>query len=108
MNIRSYQIGLVTSILCTLAAFWLVQAHVSQGIFLYGTIIALALAQLLAQLFFFLHLGRRGDAYNRVVFAFALVLIFIVVGGSLWIMGNLNGRMMPSVDQQVEYVQGQS
>jgi cytochrome o ubiquinol oxidase operon protein cyoD len=61
---------------------------------LLAVVVGLAVAQLLVQLVFFLHLGREPKPrQNLVVFLFMLLVIGILVIGSLWIMHNLNYHM---------------
>jgi cytochrome o ubiquinol oxidase operon protein cyoD len=51
--------------------------------------------QIFVHLTFFLHIDfKTTPRENLVALAFALVLIFIMVGGSLWIMFDLYNRMM--------------
>lgn len=111
---KTYLLGFALSLLLTLAAFGMVEAHVLSGhtVFahelLYSAIAVFAVLQFAVQLIFFLHLGRRGNTLNVVAFAFAAVLVGIVVGGALWIMASLNSRMMPGPDQMLQYMQDQS
>src|SRR5664279_1324755 len=87
----SYVVGFVLSLLLTVTAYMTVVNHVFVGWQLVMAIVVLALAQLLAQLIFFLHLGRESKPrWNLVVFLFMLMIVVILVGGSLWIMNNLN------------------
>src|SRR3989344_7241028 len=93
----TYIIGFTLSFALTLAAFTLVWRYVDSGrqIFngnsLLAWIAALALAQLLVQLVFFLHLGRESKPrWNMMVLAFAATIVVILVFGSLWIMYNLD------------------
>jgi cytochrome o ubiquinol oxidase subunit IV len=102
-SMRSYVIGFVLSIALTLVAYFFVNAHVTTGHhdfshhFLIGLIMLLASIQLIVQLVFFLHLDREPRPYwNLQVMLFAAGVIAIVVIGSIWIMSNLNYRMMPS------------
>jgi cytochrome o ubiquinol oxidase operon protein cyoD len=91
----SYITGFVLSVLLTLAAYASVTNH-SLGNMTVGIIAGLAVAQLLVQLVFFMHLGRGKSAQlNLVAFAFMLVVVGILVIGSLWIMRNLNSYMSP-------------
>jgi cytochrome o ubiquinol oxidase operon protein cyoD len=91
----SYITGFVLSVLLTIAAYTSV-TNQSLGNLTLGIIVGLAVAQLLVQLIFFMHLGRgRSARLNLVVFGFMLVVIGIVVIGSLWIMHNLDYNMMP-------------
>ena len=56
----------------------------------------LAITQLLVQLVFFLHIDKeRKPRWNLAVLLFAALIVFIIVGGSLWIMYHLNYNMSP-------------
>ncbi len=47
-------------------------------------------------LVFFLHITTGPDNTNNVLaLAFGVLIVFLVIGGSLWIMANLNHNMMP-------------
>jgi len=87
----------VTSIILTVEAYLLVVHRVLQGKSLVAAIIGLALTQFLVQLFFFLHLGRETKPrWKLMVFGLMVMIVVIFVGGSLWIMYNLNYNMSPS------------
>jgi len=91
---KSYTIGFVLSLALTLAAYFAVVNHAPATLFV---IIGLALAQLLVQLIFFLHVGQGEDGgWNFLVLFSTFSVIFILVVGSLWIMYHLNYRMTPN------------
>ena len=91
---RSYAIGFVCSILLTFVPYVLVVNHMLNGQVLTVSIVSLAIMQLVVQAMFFLHLSTKSKArWNMVVFIFAVLIVFIVVAGSLWIMANLNYNM---------------
>jgi len=49
-------------------------------------------------LVFFLHITTGPDNTNNVLaLAFGALIVFLVVAGSLWIMADLNGSMMPAL-----------
>jgi len=105
-TLGSYTTGFVLSILLTFEAYWLVAHHVLVGNALIGAVIFLAVLQLIVQLFFFLHLGNKGNPrLNLVTFLFMLMVVTIVVGGSLWIMNHLNYNLTAA--QTSAYIQGQ-
>lgn len=105
-RLRSYITGFILSVVLTLLPYLLVQRHAQSHVFLVVAIFGFAIVQLFIQLIFFLHLDRGSSRrWNIVVLAFATMVVVIVVGGSLWIIGNLNSRMTPS--QMLQYVQGQ-
>lgn len=61
---------------------------------IFAIIAGTALIQIIVHLRFFLGIRlRRSSPDNVFPLLFALVLFFITVGGTLWIMGNLNYRM---------------
>jgi cytochrome o ubiquinol oxidase operon protein cyoD len=95
-TLRSYITGFTLSLVFTLLAFGLVWVHmISQhqslphGL-LVPALVVLGVAQLLVQLIFFLHVGNESKPrWNLTVLIFALLTVFIIVGGTLWIMQNL-------------------
>ena len=95
-SMRSYTTGFIVSIGLTIAAYLLVSQNILTGWGLVYAILGLAVIQLFAQLFFFLHLGRGPNRkWNFVTLILMLIIVFIVVAGSLWIMHNLNYHMSP-------------
>jgi cytochrome o ubiquinol oxidase subunit IV len=57
----------------------------------------LAIAQMGVHLVFILHITTGPDNTNNVLaLAFCVLIVFLVVVGSVWIMANLNDDMMPS------------
>ena len=103
----SYVIGFVLSIALTLLAYF----GVTEGWFDGGTpmvaLLVLAVAQLVVQLFFFLHVGRETRPRWKLMMLYLTILtVLIVVIGSLWIMYNLNYRMTPQMVE--EYIESQN
>lgn len=90
-----YITGFVLSVLLTLAAYFLVTENAFGGGVLIAAIVGLAVLQVFVQMFFFLHLGREPHPrWKLAAFSFMLLVLGIVVGGSLWIMSNLDYNMM--------------
>jgi cytochrome o ubiquinol oxidase subunit IV len=100
----SYVFGFLFSILLTIVPYLLVVNDRLSGNALIGTLVAVALAQMVIQLFFFLHMGREPKPrWNLLVFLFMVLIVLIVVIGSLWIMNNLDYNMMPEeVERYIE------
>jgi cytochrome o ubiquinol oxidase operon protein cyoD len=96
-SLKSYLIGIVLSLLLTLASFGAVMTHVvPRGLGL-TTIVVLCVAQLVVQLVYFLHIGTaRDQRANTGIFICTGFLIAIIVGLSLWVMHNANDNMMPT------------
>jgi len=58
--------------------------------------IVVACAHSGVHLIFFLHLGSGPDHTNNILaLAFGVLIVFLVITGSIWIIANLNANMMP-------------
>lgn len=92
---KAYITGFVSSVLLTIASFLLVIARPFSTHIIVYTIIGLGLVQAILQLLFFLHV-REGSKprWEMVVFYFMVSILLIVIIGSLWIMYDLNDRVM--------------
>ena len=56
----------------------------------------LAIAQMGVHLVFFLHINTGPDGTNNVMaLGFGVLIVFLLIGGSLWIMSHLNHNMLP-------------
>lgn len=98
-TLSSYISGFVLSLLLTGLAYLVVTRDVVASQWVVPLIVVLALIQFVVQLVFFLHLGRETrPRWNLMAFLFMLMVVFIVVGGSLWIMSNLDYNMMHRSD----------
>jgi cytochrome o ubiquinol oxidase operon protein cyoD len=111
-TIRTYIAGFGLSLALTITAYLTVRHHIDSGhVFptdnvMLAILAALAVAQLAAQLVFFLHLNRESKPrWNFIIFAFMLMVLVIIVGGSLWIMNNLNYHM--TSQQMSQYLKNQ-
>jgi cytochrome o ubiquinol oxidase operon protein cyoD len=94
MTYAKYTIGFILSLLLTMAAYFAVRLHPNMHVLLI-ILGVLAVVQMVVQLIFFLHLGEEvGPKYKLASFVFMIGILVIVVGGSIWIMNNLNYNMM--------------
>jgi cytochrome o ubiquinol oxidase subunit IV len=92
---KSYVIGFISSILLTLLSYFFVVENILEGWTLILTIVGFGLIQVIVQLVFFLHLGTDPKHYwNLYLFLFMVLVLVIVVIGTLWIMYNLDYRIM--------------
>lgn len=58
-------------------------------------IVVLAIAQMGVHVVFFLHITTGPESTNNVMaLAFGILIVFLLIGGSLWIMDHLNHNMM--------------
>ncbi len=105
---KHYVIGFVSSLILTISAYLITVNHAGNKWLLFIILAVLALTQFIVQLFFFLHVGREfPPRFKLMLTAFMILVVLILVGGSLWIMFNLNGRVMPSTRQMEKYMNSQ-
>lgn len=96
VEITSYAVGLVLSVVLTAAAFWLPTTDFVWKPAVPIALLALAVAQIGVHLVFFLHITTAPDNTNNVLaLAFGILIVLLIVAGSLWIMDHLNANMMP-------------
>lgn len=89
-------LGLGFSILLTVAAFLLAGSDIIYTPSIPVALIVLAIAQMGVHLVFFLHITTGPDNTNNVLaLAFGILVVFLIVVGSIWIMANLNQNLMP-------------
>ncbi len=93
MSLTKYSIGFVLSLALTLLAYFLTTERVSFGLTLVITLLVLAFTQALVQLIFFLHLGEVSHKSHLNWALLMMATLFIVVGGSIWAMYNMNTNM---------------
>lgn len=94
-GLESYLFGFALAVILTAVPFGLVATGVLPKHSTLAIIAVFAVLQILVHLRFFLHLDvTTTPRENLLAIAFAAVLIFIMVGGSLWIMFDLHYRMM--------------
>jgi cytochrome o ubiquinol oxidase operon protein cyoD len=92
---QPYIAGFVLALVLTGIPFGLVVAGLLPRFTTLVVIALLAVVQVGVHLRYFLHLNQQETPRENVLaLAFAAVLIFIMVGGSLWIMLDLDARMM--------------
>jgi cytochrome o ubiquinol oxidase subunit IV len=102
LRVLGYLIGLGLAVLLTATSFFVAGTDLVWQPSIPVAIIVLAIAQMGVHLVFFLHITTGADNTNNVMaLAFGLLIVFLVIGGSLWIMANLNHNMMP-MDQLMQ------
>ena len=95
--VGTYAAGLALAAGLTLASFGVVGNQFLWAPVLPVVLIVLAIAQMGVHLVFFLHISTGPDnSSNVMALAFGVLIVFLVVGGSLWIMANMNANMMPA------------
>jgi cytochrome o ubiquinol oxidase subunit IV len=95
-RILGYVVGLGLAVLLTATSFFIAGTDLVWQPSIPVALVVLAIAQMGVHLVFFLHITTGADNTNNVLaLAFGLLIVFLVMGGSLWIMSNLNHNMMP-------------
>jgi cytochrome o ubiquinol oxidase operon protein cyoD len=93
-----YTIGLLVAFILTAMSFWVANTLLlwPGGVGL--GLAVLAIAQMGIHLVFFLHMTTGPDSTNNILaLAFGLLIVFVVVAGTTWIIADLNHNMlMPS------------
>ena len=90
-----YTIGLVLAVILTATSFWVANTSLIWAPGVMAGLFVLAIAQMGVHLVFFLHITTGPDSTNNVLaLAFGVLIVFLVLGGSLVIMANLNENLM--------------
>ncbi len=95
-SVLIYTIGLLLAVILTATSFWVANTSLlwMPGVAL--GLAVLAIAQMGVHLVFFLHITTGPDNTNNVLaLAFGILIVTLIVGGSLWIITDLNENMMP-------------
>ncbi len=88
--------GFALAILLTLTSFFIAGTDLVWQPSIPVALIVLAIAQMGVHLVFFIHITTDPDNTNNILaLAFGLLIVFLVVGGSLWIMGHMTQNMLP-------------
>jgi cytochrome o ubiquinol oxidase subunit IV len=94
-SLKSYLTGFVLSLMLTAIPFALVMRGTWPASAALAGIFSAGLIQILVHLHYFLHLDASSAArWNVLAIIFTLLIMALFVGGTLWIMSNLNYRMM--------------
>jgi cytochrome o ubiquinol oxidase operon protein cyoD len=93
----SYVIGLALALILTGVSFWVASTSALWGPGVAVGLVVLAIAQMGVHLVFFLHITSGPDNTNNVLaLAFGVLIVFLVMVGTIWIMAHLAANMGPS------------
>jgi cytochrome o ubiquinol oxidase operon protein cyoD len=93
----AYVIGLGLALLLTGISFWVASTSVLWAPGVAVGLVVLAIAQMGVHLVFFLHVTSGPDNTNNVLaLAFGVLIVFLVMIGTIWIMAHLAANMGPS------------
>ncbi len=95
-RIVGYLAGMGLAILLTATSFYVAGTDLVWQPSIPVALVVLAIAQMGVHLVFFLHITTGPDSTNNVLaLAFGVLIVMLLIGGSLWIMTNLNHNMVP-------------
>jgi cytochrome o ubiquinol oxidase subunit IV len=90
----AYVIGLGLALVLTGVSFWVASTSVLWGPGVAVGLVVLAIAQMGVHLVFFLHITSGPDNTNNVLaLAFGVLIVFLVMIGTIWIMAHMNANM---------------
>ena len=93
----SYVVGLGLALLLTGISFWVASTSALWGPGVAVGLVVLAIAQMGVHLVFFLHITSGPDNTNNVLaLAFGVLIVFVVMIGTIWIMAHLAANMGPT------------
>ncbi|ASK33026.1 cytochrome o ubiquinol oxidase subunit IV (plasmid) [Alcanivorax sp. N3-2A] len=106
-SFKGYMTGFVLSVILTAIPFWLVMADVFKTAEVTAVVIlGFAVVQIFVHMVYFLHMNFRSQGgWNMLALIFTLVLVFITLAGSLWVMYHLNHNMMPGMMHETHNLQ---
>ena len=91
-----YLLGLGLATLLTGVSFFVTRTTLVWEPSIPVALTVLAVAQMGVHLVFFLHITSGPDNVNNVLaLAFGVLIVFLVIVGSLWIMAHMNQNMLP-------------
>jgi cytochrome o ubiquinol oxidase operon protein cyoD len=97
-GLRGYMVGFVIAAGLTAASFFFARGDLIWAPGVATALIVLAIAQMGVHLVFFLHITTGPDNTNNVLaLAYGVLIVFLILAGSIWIMAHLNHNM-PSMD----------
>ena len=93
----SYVVGLALALILTGVSFWVASTSAIWGPGVAVGLVVLAIAQMGVHLVFFLHITTGPDHTNNVLaLAFGVLIVFLVMIGTIWIMYHLAANMGPT------------
>lgn len=108
-TVRAYVYGFLSCVALTLVAYAVAITDAISATTAVAIIAVLAIVQCIVQLVGFLHVGNEfKPRWKLSVFILMLSIVVIVVAGSLWIMNNLNYRMIHNPGEMRDYVERQA
>jgi cytochrome o ubiquinol oxidase operon protein cyoD len=97
-SMKDYSIGFILSVILTAIPFWLVMNHVLPPGMTGFVILGFAAVQVVVHMVYFLHMNSKSEGgWNMMALIFTIIVLFIVMAGSIWVMYHMNANMMPGM-----------
>lgn len=94
-TLKPYLTGFVLAVVLTAIPFGVVATRALPFTTTFGVIVVAAIVQILVHLRYFLHLSfSRSNEWFLLSIVFTFLIIALMVGGTIWIMWDLNAEMM--------------
>jgi cytochrome o ubiquinol oxidase operon protein cyoD len=99
-SVKEYAIGFILSVILTVIPFWLVMDGVlSTPAATAIAIMVLGAIQIVVHMIYFLHMNTKSEGgWTAMALIFTVIIVFITLVGSLWVMHHLNTKMMPTME----------
>ena len=92
----AYVIGLALALILTGVSFWVASTGALWAPGVAVGLVVLAIAQMGVHLVFFLHITSGPDNANNILaLAFGVLIVFLVMIGTIWIMSHMDANMAP-------------
>lgn len=96
VNFKPPAIAFAVSLFLTFTVYFIATNFAMPKTHLIFTILGIGIVQAALQLVFFFHLGLEPKPrWNLMTFFFMVLVIVLIIGGSMWIMSNINYNLMP-------------
>jgi cytochrome o ubiquinol oxidase operon protein cyoD len=106
-SLKDYSIGFILSVILTAIPFWLVMTHQLPPGTTKAVILVFAAVQLVVHMIYFLHMNSKSEGgWNMMAMLLTVILLFIVMTGSIWVMYHMNANMMPNMSNEGSSVHG--
>ena len=106
-SFKDYTIGFILSVILTAIPFWLVMTHQLAPGTTKAVILGFAAVQLVVHMVYFLHMNSKSEGgWNMMATILTIILLFIVMTGSIWVMYHMNANMMPNMSNEGNSVHG--
>ncbi|HWW04686.1 cytochrome o ubiquinol oxidase subunit IV [Collimonas sp.] len=98
-SLKSYTTGFLLAVILTAIPFWLVMGKVFDKSSTTGMVLlGFAAVQIVVHMVYFLHMNTKSEGgWSMLALIFTVMLVFIMLSGSLWVMYHLNHNMMPGM-----------